>query len=520
MLQLKQMFRTSKWLHKYVGLLLLLYGLLMGLSGILVNHPEWISGSSMPGWLVPAQYQPEGFDRGTLGTLIYSLEDPERAYLAGTEGVWLTEDGGVTFEPMLDGFPGAPAGRVTNGLLLQEQGPRALWAGTAAGLFVCELETGRWTHVALGKENEPIRSILNVHGDLVVFTPSHIWRSPNGGVSNHFERLNSVRQVGPEGQGESVALIRLFFELHSGAILGFFGRLLFDLVGLAIVFLCASAFYLWYYPWRRRSNSDRKQGRGLFQTLFRYHLKIGIWMAPIALLMACTGFFMRPPLLVLPATIDIPVAAYPGLPAAQHWTHRIHRAVHDPARSRVLVEGQDGFWAVPDDDLGAPFQAVDLPLPVHVMGSTVLKSHGAGLVAGSFSGGYKWDADGSVRDLATGRAAGDVSTLRLAEHTVTGFFTTPAGERFLSTFHTGIVPLDGAQLNGRFQMPQQMGERYRMSLWNGMFELHNGRFFRDWIGKLYMLIPILGSLLFGLLTATGIYDWLMVRMIVPRRRGK
>ncbi len=512
---LKRFFRTSRWLHKYVGLLLIVYGVLMGVSGILVNHPEWISGLSMPRWLVPEQYQPKGFDRGTLGELIFLEGQAEVAYLAGTEGVWQTADGGLTFEPMLDGFPEAPAGRVTHDLLLQQQGAGKLWAGTDAGLYVCDLELGRWSHVPLGEQRHSVRSILDVRGELVAFTPSSIWRAADAG---DFQRLHSVRQVEPGGQGERIALIRLFFELHSGAILGLLGQLLFDMVGLAIIFISISAFYIWYYPWRRRAGPRGTEGRGLFKLLFRYHLKIGIWITPIALLMAGTGFFMRPPLLVLPATTHIPTAAYPGLAPTQEWTERIHRAVHDAARSRILVEAQDGFWAVPDDDLEAPFEAVDLPLPIHVMGSTVLDVHGAGLIVGSFSGGYKWSEDGSVHDLATGQIATDISTMRLAEHTVTGIFSTPTGERFLSTFHTGIVPLDGAQANGRFRMPVQMSERYRMSLWNGMFELHNGRFFRDWIGKLYMLVPILGSLLFGLLTLTGLYDWLMVRVIVPRRR--
>ena len=66
-------------------------------------------------------------------------------------------------------------------------------------------------------------------------------------------------------------------------------------------------------------------------------------------------------------------------------------------------------------------------------------------------------------------------------------------------------------------MPAAMADQYRMPLWNYMFELHNGRFFRDLIGNWYLLVPILGSLLFLLLTITGIYDWLVIRILLPRR---
>jgi len=125
--------------------------------------------------------------------------------------------------------------------------------------------------MVLGEHNHPVRSVLNVRGELLAFTNSDIWRRGSGG----FTRIDSVRRVEASGQGDSVPLFRMLFELHSGAIMGFLGKLLFDFVGLFIVFLCASAFYLWYYPWKRKPGLSDNKGRGLFKTLFKYHLKIG-----------------------------------------------------------------------------------------------------------------------------------------------------------------------------------------------------------------------------------------------------
>jgi len=51
-----------------------------------------------------------------------------------------------------------------------------------------------------------------------------------------------------------------------------------------------------------------------------------------------------------------------------------------------------------------------------------------------------------------------------------------------------------------------------MPLWNWLFEIHNGRFFKDLIGEWYILIVPLGSLLFVLITLSGVYDWIHIRI--------
>ena len=537
-------FRISKWLHKYIGFLLILYGMLMGLSGILVNHPEWIAGLSVPRWLIPPQYHPVDFDRETLKQLIYSTRDPQRAYLAGTEGVWRTADGGRTFHPMIEGFPDTPATRTTNAILLIESNSDVLLAGTDIGLFACDPKYGQWTRIHLGDDEEPIRSILNVGDSLLVFTTSAIWRCSTDDALLRFQQIESTRLVEPNGDAYDVSLVRLFFDLHSGSIMGLPGRLLFDVAGLAIIFLCFSAFYVWYYPWRRRRRARAsrpgrrrkttrsasfssfkrpsgrfKPGQSVFRFLFKYHLKIGIWIAPILVIMAGTGLFMRPPLLMIPAMGTVPVAWYPGLPAVESWRGRIYRAFHDSSRQRIIIEASDGFWAVPDHDFSQSFRSIDLPIPIHVMGSNVLDVDESGaLIAGSFSGGFRLDLHtGRVNDLFTGDEAHEVSTMRSAENMVTSIFTTPQGEMFATTFHDGVMAVNGAHRSGRFEMPASMAEQYRMPLWHYMFEVHNGRFFRDWIGRWYQLVPILGSLLFLLLTVSGIYDWVMIRLVFPSR---
>jgi len=530
---LKRIFHLSRWFHKNIGLLLILYGILMGVSGIFVNHPDWIAGLSVHRSLVPPQYHPEDFDHGTLSQVVYSNRDQNKAYLAGSEGVWATDDGGYTFQQMQNGFPESRAHRLTNAIHLHEGRINRLIAGTETGLFICDPAEQHWSHIPLGGEIEPVRSILKVNDTILVFTKSAIWQCvPDKADDQYwqFNHINSTRLITEDSEAHNVSLILFFFDLHPGKLFGLAGELLFDLIGIIIVLLCLSAFYVWYYPKRskkqRKTNSALSANTGfahsLFRFLFKYHLKIGIWVTPILLIMSATGLFMRPPLLMIPALMTVPASVYPGHPAVESFNERIVRAVHDHANQRIIIEATDGFWATPDDDLSHPFEEIDWPIPIHVMGSTILDTDEKGnLIAGSFSGGFRYERETEkVIDLITDQEAHDVSTMRSAENMVTGYFTTPQGERFITTYHDGLIPLTYAQQNGRFEMPEAMTDQYRMPLWNYMFELHNGRFFRDWIGGWYILVPILGSFLFLVLTITGLFDWLMIKVVAPRRTRK
>lgn len=510
---MRWLFRKSRWIHKWIGLLLVLYMTWMGLSGILLNHPAWISWASVPPSLVPPQYRLENWNRGALTEMAFSERDPAIAFVGGTQGVWKTTDGGRTFEPMDDGYPASIPGRVTSAIHLDEgAGGAVLLAGTDDGLFTCDPAVGVWSRVPV---DEPVRSIVGGGDGVLVFTDSHAYGyDPASGALVE-------RQLARSGDDEPAtpSLVTLFFDLHSGGMWGLGGRLVYDVAGVLIVFLSLSAFYVWFSPWNRRRKRQRREGgpavgkpRGLMKFLFKYHLKIGIWVAPLFLVIAGTGFFLRPPMLVLLTFGTAPTSWYPA--ETNPWAGRIMRVAHDAPAGRIIIEATDGFWIGPDD-LGEPFTPHDPDVPIHVMGTNVLRSEAGRVTVGSFSGMFRRDED-RVMDLVTGQPAGDVSTFRLSKYMVTGYFRTPAGEEFMATHKQGLVPLGSARLDGRFTMPAEMSRRYRVGLWTCMFELHNGRVFRDLIGNWYKLIPPLGSALFFLITVTGIFDWCYMKLR-PRR---
>ena len=154
------------------------------------------------------------------------------------------------------------------------------------------------------------------------------------------------------------------------------------------------------------------------------------------------------------------------------------------------------------------------------MGATVFEPHGeGGYRVGSFNGIYHWQrANGQSIDLLTGRTAENVSAVRPGDVMVTGYFETPEGEAFINTHEQGILPVGTGERAGRFAMPEEAVTGYRMPLWNWLFEIHNGRFFKGLIGSFYILVVPLGSLLFLLITLSGVYDWVYLNVLRKSQR--
>ncbi len=512
---IRSLFNKSKWVHKYFGLGIILFLMWMSVSGILLNHPDLIANVSVPGWLVPEQYHIKNWNRSSMVSLVYSRRDSNLVFAGGTRGVWRSLDGGRTFERYENNFPQSLYYKKTRHLYLQEDvQPNYLLAATDGGLYVNDLQSGQWRSVTLGRQREAVKKILRVKGNLLVFTESNVYQSP-------LNTLNFRKKTMPRaGVERTVSLVDLFFHLHDGRIWGLPGKLLFDLAGLIIFFLSLSAFYIWYFPqklrWRRHRNRPKspKERTKLFQVMFKYHLKLGIWAAAILLLIGATAFFMRPPFLAIIAEGSIPAGWYPGLLAENPWQEKIHNALYDAVEDKIIINASDGNW-VAEADFSQPFEPYDLNAPLFVMGASVFDAYGTGgYLIGSFNGIYHLErATGNAVNMQTGEIAKNWSNVRPAKYMVTGYFKTPLGEEFITAHEQGLLPLGSFSREDRFQMPIELAEDGSLPLWNYMFEIHNGRFFKGMIGEWYILIAPLGALLFVIISLTGIYDWLFLKVL-------
>jgi len=514
---IQNLFQKSKWLHKYVGLVLILFMIWMSISGILMNHPGLISAISVPSWLLPPQYHTHNWNRSSLINLLYRKQHPNIAYAAGKLGVWKTEDGGKTFHSMMHGFPTSGYYKKTRNILLLEK-QNLLFAATDGGLYKCQLDTEEWQQILLGTEREKVLKILKVKSNLMAFTPSHVYTSPLQPDQIHFRAAPLTRKE----QRMKVSLVKLFFDLHNGKVWGLAGKLLFDATGLIIFFLSISAFYTWYFPWQRHRKKSSKlltnpHSRKLFKWMFKYHLKIGIWVSAILFVIGGTGLFMRPPLLVALAGKEISAKFYPGTLENNQWVEKIQNALYDAVEDQILIQCTDGFWTGPAN-FKKPFFRKTLSAPVFVMGTTVFEPYGTGgFLVGSFNGIFHQErTTGKAIDILTNKEATGISSTRPGKFMVTGYFKTPQGEEFITTHEQGLLPVGHATRGQRFQMPNAIKANSSLPLWNYLFEIHNGRFFKDLTGPFYILILPLGSLLFVFIILTGIYDWLYQKLLRQR----
>ncbi len=508
----KWIYGKSKWIHKFVGLFMILFLSWSATSGIILNHPELVSGLSVPGWLVPSQYKTENWNRSSLIKFLFLKNNKGVGFLGGKKGIWKTVDGGKTFEKVGEGYTKSIYyGKVNDLYLLEEKNVSAkLFAASFGGLWVCDPIVGKWRKIFPKIGKIEIKKILKIDDKLIIFTQSEAYKTDLTSGSFEFIKLD-LKKEGVD-RAERVSLVRLFFDLHGGHIWGTIGRIFFDIIGLVIIFLSIFAFYIWYFPkrWKKRKIKKEKR-RYLVDFFYKYHLKLGIWTALVMIVIGVTALFMRPPFLVLITRGDVDVSMYPGSFPDNPWDKKIHNALYLKKTRKILIETTDGMWEG-DSDLKGKFKKIRTPVLVFVMGATVFEEYPeGGYIVGSFNGLFHVQEDGNAYNMISGKRVRFVSPVKPAEQMITGYFRTQDGEEYATAFKQGLIPLKETKPNRIIGFPEEIKNDNRLPLWNYMFELHNGRIFKDLIGDWYILIIPIGSILFLIVILTGIFDWFYIR---------
>lgn len=482
----------------------------MSISGILMNHPELISGLSVPYKYLPEHYRADNWARSTLNSVQFSKFEYGLTYVGGFEGVWKSNDAGYTFESMNEnGLPEGRYYRRVKSLLNSDfDGNEMLMAGTYGGLYVYDSYQDIWTNIKLDGNNSKISRIFEYQDSIVVFSESNAFIAAKS-LPLEFDRVDLIRY----NDDNKLTMVEFMFSLHTGELWGLPGKLLFDLAGLVLLFLSISGFYLWIAPkksvFRLKILRKYKVIRWKLYNFFtKYHFKLGIYSAVILLIFGITGLFMRPPMIAAIFGSSIDKSLIFGFDNSNPWNHRIRNAMYDGVRNKVIIDAKDGYW-VSDRGLRGIFVKQAPPVPIFAMGATVMEtdSYGNHLI-GSFAGLFKVDYDGIILDVSTGRAPYNVTALRPGANLVTGYFETPDGEMYIATHFGGLMRVnDRTKYSNKFEMPEHILKSAEMPFWTFLFELHNGRMFQGIFGKYTILFIPVTSLLFIMLVVTGIFDW-------------
>jgi hypothetical protein len=514
----KLLFRFTRFTHKYLGLIVLIYFLGMGISGIMLNHPSLLQKFSLPvGWLSES-YQFRAWNRWSLRDAAFSKQQPEKIYVAGKEGVWMSRDAGQNFTPMSAGLPASHYLRDTNCLLLVENHNQTrLYAGTRDGLYYCSPDMIRWQSVQNPKlQKTEIIDLLKTDQEIFVFTKAGCFVAS---LSTNPPVFRARELKTPPDFKPRAPFFRFMLKLHDGSLFGLAGRLMADIVGLILIFLSLSALYLWYVPWRRRRRYVYRRKYRNYKFFYRYHLKLGIYASLFLVLIALTGMFLRPPLLIAIVRLQTPKLLQPANPTAGNRLGRIHRAAWLKSNNKLYLATENGlFFGSPDGN--KPFEAVKIRLPIHGMGATVFESLADNtLLIGSFSGLIKWHPQtGEITNLSADRTTKPQS---FGGAMVAAAVIDNGTPKFWCDYRRGLKLFPGESLSSTgiradnlpssFTMPTKIYKKSRISLWHFLFEFHNGRIFRDLLGRYTWLIVPLGGLALLLTVISGTYDWLYRR---------
>lgn len=452
--------------------------LMFCLSGVLLNHRSLISHADVSRKYLPSRYEFKNWNGGLLrGTLpIDSLQ----LLLYGNGGIWLTNSKASYFKDFNEGLPsGADFRQIRNVIKIsaKQSSPNdsvdpyepdnIIFALSPFALYRYGLH-GAWHEVRMPLAEDEKLTDVACHGDtLVVLSREFVYTSLPPYTS--FSRL---QLQAPDGYDAQVSLFRTIWLLHSGELFGTPGKLFVDCIALVLVMLCLTGLVFWLRP----------KHKLLLKHSLLLHDRLGRYTIVMTLLIALTGWCLRPPVMI--ALVMGKTPALPGttLHSPNPWHDKLRMLSYDEACHDWLLSTSEGFYSMSLD--GGVVRKIDSAPPVSVMGLNVLQKDKSGKwLCGSFSGLFVWDRRHATSiDYFTHKPAPKTSG-------------PPFGKKAIAGMSQDFqVPVVAEYYEGTSFAPQPATMNHLpMSLWNVALEVHSGRLFIGSIAT-YVFIFVMGLL--------------------------
>lgn len=441
--------------HKWWGLVAAFFLAMLGVSGIALNHRGPLRHAELSRAWLPPHY---AFERWNGGLFRGTLESDSAVLIYGSNGVWQADSLGHAVRPINDGLPTGD-GRNVRRIVRAADGN--LYAAALYGLY--HLDGNRWHSVELPlAEDERLTDIETVGDSVVVLSRDRAFVVVAG------EEVSSLEMSRPEGYEGKVTLFRIVWMLHSGELFGMGGRIAADLLGLVFLLLCVTG--VTFFALR---------GRGRRWSLV-WHSRTGQWTIVLTLLMAVTGWCLRPPVMIPLALTKTAPPSGTALDSDNPFHDKLRMLRYDADRGDWLLSTSDGFFSL--DSLRAVPRQLESTPPVSVMGLNVWERDGSGRwLCGSFSGMYVWDRSaGSSTDWFTGEVAPLEAGPPFGKRAVAGY-SADFGRPFVVEYDAGTDAI-----------PQPEWMRHLpMSAWNVALEIHSGRIYMGNIAT-YIFIFLAG----------------------------
>lgn len=470
--------KVRKW-HKWCGLVIAIPLLLLCVSGVILNHRPLFSDVDISRGLLPDDYRFKNWNNGLMkGTCQL---DSTTILIYGKAGVWSYDSRTQEVEDFNEGFPEGVDNRSINRIIKTDD--HTLYAAAQFSLYKCK--RGEAWEKVFAPSDETRLTDISVKGDSIVLSSrSHLYV--------YDFRTNEAKEIRlqlPENQKPSLSWFRIIWMLHSGEMFGMVGKLVVDLMAIVLVFLILSGWVIWLWPKRMKQAKKRGEANGIQKLLAQrkwnglWHDKVGRVTIVLTLFVAVTGWFLRPPLLVLIANGKIELSAGDENP----WEDKLRAIQYDYQMEDWLLYTSDGFYTLQSLE-DRPVLTESQP-PVGVMGINVLcrecppKEYSEQerweqqvWIVGSFSGLYAWHRpSGQIYDMINGITLPPRTQAMPFGNVKVSGYSNDLFPSILCSYDAGIMLGDDAALNPVLQ-PLEM-EVLPMSLWNLALEVHTGRIF-------------------------------------------
>lgn len=499
----KTIHTTYKKLHKWPGLIVSFLLLYYSITGIIMNHRETFSSLDVSRAYLPSEFEYRNWNNGALKGSLTIGRDSILVY--GSIGIWVTDSTYQNYRSLNRGFAN---GSDNQKIFDMDRDPDGnLYAATQFGLYGYDQAGEQWLAIGMDGANERVVGIEHVLDTIYVMNRSHLFKGKAKGKATQLERV----ELGmPDHHEKKVSLFSTIWQIHSGEIFGIPGKLFVDGLGVVTIILSITGIVYFLFPgWIRRRKQRQQSAASLVainRWSIKWHNKGGAWFFGFLVVLFLSGMFLRPPLLIGIAYVEVPPIKFTNLDQPNPWHDQLRDFKYDAERDRFVVASADGLFQMDKDGDSPEFFGVQPP--VSVMGINVLEPFrdGAYLV-GSFSGLFLWHpSHPEIYNYAEGKLHEGVGRGRpVGDYKVTGLLTAPDGKRYLVEYDKGVVPLHHED---EFpQMPDHIVSASKMSLWNLSLEIHTGRFFRFLLGDFFILLVPLTGLVSIVVVLSGYLLW-------------
>lgn len=480
----------SRKTHRALGLIIALALVAFAISGILLNHRSLLSHWDLAQEIMPTGFQYRHWNNGALRGAI-QLNDHENL-IYGATGIWKTDSNFTQFTDFNTGFLNGADNRKIFDL---EKVNEHLYAATQSGLYVYDKG---WKQLnKLGTHR--FVGATSIGNQVFALDRSHLFIGQANGLQTDFKKVQLPRASNKNGK---VSLFETIWQIHSGEIAGMAGRLFVDFLGIITLVLSATGITYFFAPrWiKKRGIRVSKRFKRMTAWSIRNHRKLGGSTFAVLMFLYLTGAFLRPPLLIPIAGIQVAPIPFSNLDQPNPWHDKLRDITYNPANGELMLATKIGLFRI--DSKNFRISPCQHQPPISVMGINVLQPTGSGgaYMVGSFSGLYIWHPNKTeVFNLITRR--NEMSGRRgppIGSTKITGYLTGPQNRPYFVEYGAGALPL-----HHHTAFPKMPIFKGRISLWNAALEVHTARILSPLIGPFYILVIPLVAILSAIVCWSG-----------------